>query len=571
MDTNLIRSDLRHLRPLLLVAAGCHIFACLFFVFLFPAFSPPTDIRQYFSGGSNLRHLHWGLYPPFVNSWLNTILFFLNLYFATTLALLQTRVCPTSLRLHWISCTLLRVCLGSCLLLSFNLLLIMVVAVHSAWPGNKPFPFLWDFVADALRIPLGGLILYVATYWLRQRRKRWNNLRDLPWVAGFILFCTLAWLPIKTYPALLVGLISLVLTVLALLHESNRFTTDPSQFEATPFRNLLSSIPGLLILGLGSLPLLIVLLGAISITSHTFYPPHEENPADESETLFLRWDGTLLAGPQKPDSPGSEVYLELISGKKVKSSGGESLDAGTVLLPPHLFAFHTGPWRYRLREMPGPTNPKEIWYLVHDGKRNGHALLVGFDVRSGRQAGYMGKTGYSETTPPASQHFSMERSGLDPLYQRVFAPRMSCYPEPDWMGVSFIWAEDGIYRIDITRKEVASIVEWGSGEKVLSVCQNSREGNSGSSTARIWRVLACTSRRVVAIRIDGTLSEVPMPVTGEDVQHLKFFDGYETGPVLDSQSLITNATHEVSVVHRIFRFNQAGILDTTYEVTIPNH
>lgn len=217
--------------------------------------------------------------------------------------------------------------------------------------------------------------------------------------------------------------------------------------------------------------------------------------------------------------------------------------------------------------MSGPEKAEVLWYLVHDGKKNGHAVLMGYDVESCRAVGYIGKEGYSDSLPATSSQFSIEGKGCDPISRRIFAPIRDSFREPDWLGLSFIWTDDGLYRVDTQQRETSRIVEWASGEQVLSVKQNS---HTQTIHAEDWRVLACTSKRVLEIDLNGGMKEILLPVALQGVDHLEILKG-QTGPVLVSQTPISFTTAEFHVRHRIYCFNPAGILEATHEATLTNY
>lgn len=298
MHSDLIRKELSNLQPLLVIATVCYALALICLIIVFPDIFPPTNqhILQG-EGGDARREWHWGLYPPFVNSWLNTVLFFLNLFFATAFATKQTfdfdtlisSSCPTSGRKGQ---ALLRVSVGVGVVLVFNLTLIGVVAVHSAWPGIKPFPFSWELMVDAFRFTFSGVALYLCTFWLKLRKARWYGSRLFPWIAGFVLMSLNSRLPCGEYCVLVVGLGVVVWPLLALRNEVTRITTDPSIRMATPIQTMIFSFPGALLLGVGVVPLLMVLVIVLVTSSYTY-----DNSADRSETLYLRSDGAFLVRP----------------------------------------------------------------------------------------------------------------------------------------------------------------------------------------------------------------------------------------------------------------------------------
>jgi hypothetical protein len=563
MKVDLIRRELRSLLPLIAITALFYFLAFICLTIVFPDIFPPTKLHTLQDEGGDARcEWHWGLYPPFVNSWLNTILFFLNLYFATTLALLQTRKENTIPDSDWKACTLHRICVGAGLLLSFNLLLIMVVAVHSAWPGIKPFPFLWDFVVDSLRFAFSGITLYLCTFWLSLRKARWYGSRLFPWIMGFVLM-SLNWrLPIGGYYVVVIGLIVVVWPLLALLNEVNRITTDPRLRMVAPIRTMISSFPGTMLLGVGVVPFLMVLVIVLVTSSYTY-----DNSADRSESLYLRSDGAFLVRPRHWYSSDPVPSRDLFTGQEVPYLEGSSVDSGNVLLPQLDYSSQYQPWGYRIRETSGPEKAEVLWYLVHDGEKNGHAVLMGYDVESCRVVGYIGREGYSDSVPSTSKQFLIEGKGRDPISRRVFAPIRDSFREPDWLGVSFIWTEDGLYRVDTQQRETSRIVEWASGEQILSVKQNS---HTQTIHAEAWRVLACTSTRVIEIDINGGMKEILLPVALQGVDHLEIFKG-QTGSVLVSQTPISFATNEIRVLHRIYNLNKVGILETTPEVTLTNY
>lgn len=127
-----------------------------------------------------------------------------------------------------------------------------------------------------------------------------------------------------------------------------------------------------------------------------------------SENVVITKDGEpLIAGSGPRWSGGREDYgiaYREVNGATVPVHVGEQHVPGVMLAtynPPGDFN-----WPNRLLLYGVPTEREtELWYFVHDGRREGRGRFIGYQWESHECIGYIGVSGFSESDPPYEDWF----------------------------------------------------------------------------------------------------------------------------------------------------------------------
>ena len=123
----------------------------------------------------------------------------------------------------------------------------------------------------------------------------------------------------------------------------------------------------------------------------------------EVETLAFREDGTALIAHREE---GGTSYRDL-QGTPVTIPEDEPFGAMNVVLLPDVLPVRSGDseWEYRVRSFTVGRTPHTAWYFIADGRPDGRAYFVAYDIYSKAKIGYLGTCGFRPEMPPPEERF----------------------------------------------------------------------------------------------------------------------------------------------------------------------
>ena len=137
-------------------------------------------------------------------------------------------------------------------------------------------------------------------------------------------------------------------------------------------------------------------------------------PSDRTyQTLQFLVDGTpiIQTSTSGSDGYGSQSSYSTLKGTPIDQTdlNFQALPAGLPGLPTQT-AFQVRPsWSQRIVGFSAGGQPPVYWYFVHNGRRDGNGYFVGFDSKSKRRVGYIGRQGACSDQPNDGDRFPIDR------------------------------------------------------------------------------------------------------------------------------------------------------------------
>jgi hypothetical protein len=147
-----------------------------------------------------------------------------------------------------------------------------------------------------------------------------------------------------------------------------------------------------------------------------------DNPGREyrNESILLRRDGTAIVYCQYNGPLGYRVFHHALDGKEIKLAKTDAVKSLSLLqqkdqkvtqdsfyLLPRNRIIEVGHNNYA-RRSPDEETSYTSWFFVRDGKLNGKAYFVGYDLRSKQCLGYIGRRGKTADMPPEEDWFPFD-------------------------------------------------------------------------------------------------------------------------------------------------------------------
>lgn len=220
------------------------------------------------------------------------------------------------------------------------------------------------------------------------------------------------------------------------------------------------------------------LVWAFTIVERITHVPYIYN------SLQVTTDGEVVIATNTEDQRHS---IRRLDGTLLDEEQKKKLD----LVPSAIFSYeklHGGsapnPWQNRMTAFSDGPEPTGFWYLVAPRDLHNSAYLVGYDQRSRRRIGFIGTQGFSPSTLPQDQCFSLTRStsSLTPFNGSVeTTPNRYLYevyePQPqNSYGTNFanapqdaIWILSGEKIYEVRLRARSSRILFESQEHILSM------------------------------------------------------------------------------------------------------
>lgn len=180
-------------------------------------------------------------------------------------------------------------------------------------------------------------------------------------------------------------------------------------------------------------------------------------------------------------------------------------------------------WSARIYSVNDGRIAPQYWYVIHDGRRPGHAWLEGFDSVSKRRIGYIGRQGFSATPLAAADRFPMDgrlfRTGRVFGYLGAREPRslpMNVGEAgfiPLWRG--YLVTDGKLVEVDIRERRVRTVLEDPGLLSAAIVEAAPVKDAEGRLTLRTRRFVAARSADRLWI-VDPSVNQTrQFPLTGD--------------------------------------------------------
>jgi hypothetical protein len=199
-------------------------------------------------------------------------------------------------------------------------------------------------------------------------------------------------------------------------------------------------------------------------------------------------------------------------------------------------------WRERIVPCTGQDYEAVWWYLLYDGELHGHAFLVGYDSRTKRKVGYIGRDGFRRDEVPIKDQFPIDGrkwrrpskqsyttfpnsallEGEGRFFEETFDAKRLAEMKilPPW--AIFVMTDDGLVQIDIKNRTVKSLLK---DKDMLSIAASGEPRLAADApNVRRQTILVRTPNRVVVLDPSGKeLRTYPLPTELQNIE-LCWFD-----------------------------------------------
>ena len=245
-----------------------------------------------------------------------------------------------------------------------------------------------------------------------------------------------------------------------------------------------------------------------------------------TESLVVQRDGTPIIQAVVDDDWQNRTFRTLDGKPVVVAHLQEQASKGLLapLRPPHRHANLS--WERRV-VMVGQVGGHDNWYIWHDGRPQGHAYLIGYDIRSKQKIGYIGRRGFRPDEPPPDEQFPVAAGKMLRWYtvfvacnfdlagtniEKLGAPDVHLF---DW---HWFLADDGLLRINLKERTVEMVKKGGDFisatpfEKPITAETSSTKGRSMAA------LLVRTPDRILVMEF-GTGKELASYPIPEKLRH----------------------------------------------------
>ncbi len=230
-----------------------------------------------------------------------------------------------------------------------------------------------------------------------------------------------------------------------------------------------------------------------------------------NEFVLLAEKGTPLIGSFSIFDSRRHNFYRTLDGEHVESQRHLS---STPIMGPDALEDVDLPigWSERIRGISDRETVQGFWYLIHDGRPEGHAWLEGFDSVTKQRVGYIGRHGF-RTAPPTRedlfpvdwdvfQTYAHVRSSvtIGGVPYRSVTAKPSPGDIPPW--VVYLISNGKLVEIDVRERRVRTLLEEASLISAVVVPHSSKDATNRffgqvvavRSTDRLWIIDPCTKR-----------------------------------------------------------------------------
>ncbi len=251
-----------------------------------------------------------------------------------------------------------------------------------------------------------------------------------------------------------------------------------------------------------------------------------KQPTHLGETIVFRDDGAPLVQSYTRDRFTGGVFqpynYRTLDGEEVTITDNSGWPSGAGWLPSvSLWNPATYPltpwgmtWSQRVQALNDPQQQAAAWFLVHDGKRDGSATIVGYDTATNARIGFIGTNGFRSDAVPESERFETPWR-LSAWYGSTVASGQLS----EW--VVYMIAERRLYEVDLRSRSVRVVFD-DPALPVISAGIIPRPAQRGRFD--VDRLMIRGAGQVILLGPDGTrLRSVPVPAELENA----YFSWYE--------------------------------------------
>lgn len=200
----------------------------------------------------------------------------------------------------------------------------------------------------------------------------------------------------------------------------------------------------------------------LTMIPQTFFSQARRVSPQAYDELAVRSDGVPLVVTQ--DYANNRLETRHLDGAELDSDEPQQQIAGASTAPPFE---RTPEWSQRVLGFSASNDPT-WWYLVHDGRADGHAYVVGFDKNSKRQIAIWGKDGFRSDELLTAERIPF-RGDIQPTSQ-IAQPHG--YINPGTMPYTyitfgmqsskvFLLTQGNLVRMDLARRQSEMVYQAG--------------------------------------------------------------------------------------------------------------
>jgi hypothetical protein len=213
-------------------------------------------------------------------------------------------------------------------------------------------------------------------------------------------------------------------------------------------------------------------------------------------------------------------------------------------------------WGQRIVRSSDWQTPGAFWYLIHDGKLDGSAYLVGYDWETGLVVGYIGRGGFRQDEPPRDDHFPIDGRKLRGVGVKLIKTSM------------LLLADDGLVEIDLPRRTVRRRIDSDDLISIDAFRRAEKPGTDETSSERKQTrtfVAVRATDRVIVLDQNQTTFTIPREIRGPG------FDFYQVGDDAAIAHLRDYDRLAGTVKHRLFWFDRAGKIARREEIVLSRY
>ncbi len=228
-------------------------------------------------------------------------------------------------------------------------------------------------------------------------------------------------------------------------------------------------------------------------------------------------------------------------------------------------------WSQRVAGFRDRGSPPTYWYEIHDAEPNGSVYFAGYDSRSKRSIGYIGRGGFRPDAPPPEDQLPLV--AVHDGYQHRRNGAYGSEPHVGPAAESLVYLESGgrLLGVDLARRTVreiplpGSVVSLTEYDAAVPINASGEEGASVAATATAMRLAVRTAEEVTVLDGQGeVVQRQPIPTSLAE----KSFNLY-----LCSKELVfeTGTFPAATESHELYWVNEKGKIVRQTEVRLLGH